>query len=61
MSHFPFPISHFLFLILMLTACRPVDPSLELFLADPAAEAIQELDLIVLHTNDTWGYYDPCG
>lgn len=18
-------------------------------------------DLVVLHTNDTWGYYDPCG
>ena len=21
----------------------------------------QSYDLVVLHTNDTWGYYDPCG
>jgi hypothetical protein len=21
----------------------------------------QPVDLVVLHTNDTWGYYDPCG
>ncbi len=21
----------------------------------------QSHDLVVLHTNDTWGYYDPCG
>ena len=25
--------------------------------AEPATSA----ELVVLHTNDTWGYYDPCG
>jgi 2',3'-cyclic-nucleotide 2'-phosphodiesterase (5'-nucleotidase family) len=26
-----------------------------------AAPAPAPLDLTVLHTNDTWGYLDPCG
>jgi len=70
-----FLISYFLFLIL-LAACRPVDaPSLEPDPDNksPAAVAIHNpapapsatpatpLNLVVLHTNDTWGYYDPCG
>jgi 2',3'-cyclic-nucleotide 2'-phosphodiesterase (5'-nucleotidase family) len=31
--------------------------------AQPAAPAAQagSVPLIILHTNDTWGYYDPCG
>jgi hypothetical protein len=44
-------------LILTLAACRPIDPDLEL----TTQEAPVQSPLIVMHTNDTWGYYDPCG
>jgi hypothetical protein len=31
--------------------------------AQPAAPAVRagSIPLVILHTNDTWGYYDPCG
>jgi hypothetical protein len=31
--------------------------------AQPTIPAVQpgSASLIILHTNDTWGYYDPCG
>ena len=62
-----------LLIVTLLGACRPVDPSLELEGEAPAetdagAQALSTTSrmdrhprLVVLHTNDTWGYYDPCG
>jgi hypothetical protein len=29
--------------------------------ASSPSTSAQSYDLVVLHTNDTWGYYDPCG
>lgn len=48
----------FLFLIILLGACRPVDA-----LPDPndPSQTGRHPQVVVLHTNDTWAYYDPCG
>jgi len=90
-SFFPLGVCLLLF-ALLLSACRPADPSLELGMeesndlmpeedqeqpvADPteglslssppppasaAAGVLPPLELFILHTNDTWGYHDPCG
>jgi hypothetical protein len=44
----------------------PVQPPIAVTRAagvQPTAPAVEEgaVRLIVMHTNDTWGYYDPCG
>jgi hypothetical protein len=47
-----------LLIIPLLAACRPVDA-----VPDPGTPSPTERhpQLVILHTNDTWGYYDPCG
>lgn len=40
----------------LLVGCRPIDPALGM-----GTETGVPAELVVLHTNDTWGYYDPCG
>jgi hypothetical protein len=42
----------------LLSACRPLDQSSEL---GPGGLIRRTSRLVILHTNDTWGYYDPCG
>jgi 2',3'-cyclic-nucleotide 2'-phosphodiesterase (5'-nucleotidase family) len=54
-----------------LAACRPADPNLELTGRETRPESPlgstlnaptpAPSPLLILHTNDTWGYYDPCG
>jgi hypothetical protein len=39
-------------LVMALAACQPLPP---------AATQQPELDLTLVHSNDTWGYTDPCG
>ncbi len=54
---------------LLLTACQAVSPATPLAggvqpapLPQPTATpAAQPLRLVILHTNDTWGYLWPCG
>jgi len=56
------PLALLLFLAgasLLLSACRPADQ-----LSEPGASGGKvrtPSKLVILHTNDTWGYYDPCG
>ncbi len=55
-------VALFLFLIglfALLSACRPADPSLEPGSTGGTVRGTSRLT--ILHTNDTWGYYDPCG
>ncbi len=42
----------------LLVACRPVDA-----VPDPndPSQTGRHPQAVILHTNDTWGYYDPCG
>jgi len=28
---------------------------------EPSTGLVRDPDLVILHTNDTWGWYDPCG
>jgi hypothetical protein len=45
--------------IILLSACRPGDLSSE---AGATGGMVRKTSrLVILHTNDTWGYYDPCG
>ena len=46
------------FLVSSLVACRPVDAVPDL--NDPSQTG-RHPKAVVLHTNDTWAYYDPCG
>jgi hypothetical protein len=44
----------------------PIQPSISVTRAtgmEPTAPAPQReaVPLVIMHTNDTWGYYDPCG
>lgn len=43
----------------LMGACRPLEQSSELSGAQVITEKPSRL--VILHTNDTWGYYDPCG
>lgn len=43
----------------LLLALNPV--GWRTMMASPPFSATPPLTLIVLHTNDTWGYTDPCG
>lgn len=60
------PVGHITVLLLLvivlsalLAACRPLDQSPQI---DDAEAAVRKpSSLAILHTNDTWGYYDPCG
>ncbi len=47
-----FPVA----LILLLAGCLPTPLPPE-----PPAPTPEPLELVVLHTNDTWGYIFPCG
>jgi len=44
-------------LILSVAGCSPGIPTSAL----PPTPTPEPLELVVLHTNDTWGYVFPCG
>lgn len=48
-----------LLLLLWLTACQAVVPPTPV--SGGVQPAPQPLRLVLLHTNDTWGYLWPCG
>ena len=60
-SRYPYT-TLFLFLtafIVLLGACRPDDLS---SVPGATGRTVRKTSrLVILHTNDTWGYYDPCG
>lgn len=46
-------------LVSLAAACRPTDSLLEG--GGSTANSLRPITLKVIHTSDTWGYYDPCG
>jgi hypothetical protein len=53
------PLLFLIGLFVLLSACRPIDQPLEPGTTEGTVRKTSRL--AVLHTNDTWGYYDPCG
>jgi hypothetical protein len=43
----------------VLAACAPPSPAASPL--SPLAAPTGPFDLVVVHSNDTWGYLDPCG
>lgn len=53
-------VSSFLLAALLLAACQPAALEVQFPTRTPRASA-GPVDLVLLHTNDTWGYTQPCG
>lgn len=47
--------------ILVLLAAVGPQRLLDLFTRRPAPQAAGPLKLTIIHSNDTWGYVEPCG